>query len=145
MIDIISERRYGQLRMTKPAELKGAAPQYTYKYLGKATAQVFVRGADIWIRHPDWCSKVLYGRDLHRRKFIYNDTFGAVVLRGHAWIRLTRVLSYDDPSEAIRQIMQECLSDEDSRFNNDDYRMFVDLYTKVIKSRLSGNSTHLSF
>ena len=133
MIDIISERRYGQPRLAKPAELRGITPQYTIKYNRKATAQAFVRGADIWIRHPDWCSTELYGRDLLRRKFIYNDTFGAVVLRGHAWIRLTGVLSYDDPAEAVRQIMQECLIDEGSRFNHDDYRMFVDLYLKAIQ------------
>ena len=131
MLDVISERRYGEPRLKKPPELKGLKPFYTHKYSGKSACPAFIHGADIWVKHTDWCSTELYGVERKERRFVYLDTWGAVVLRGHAWIRMTGILLYDSRYEAVRQITYDCLIAEGSRFCTDDERMLTSIYVQA--------------
>ena len=136
MIKIIAERRYGQPKLPKLKELKGIKQAFSYKYNAHCSCPVYVVGDDIYIKHRDWCSKVLYnGKEVeeYRKKhpkFVYNDCFAAIILRGEAWIKLCSVLSTENIVPTLQQIALECIKDG-SRFSDDDERMFNDVVTKV--------------
>lgn len=161
-VDILSERRYGEPKLSKPVEIKGICQTFSipYVYGGqnnvKAFNLIFIKGDDIFIKIRDYNSQVfcphpeLLGAPLSvileryfpgisiRQKFIYNDCWGSVVLRGEAWmcfrhivplikktdllislnvlINLSRKFPYLDSKEwhfccegLINQIKSECL------------------------------------
>ena len=142
LVEIVSERRYGQPKLKKPKALTNVKQAMTYKYDRKTSFPVFVKNNDIYIKHRDWCSECLYsGRQYeewlakHHQKFIYNDTYGAVVLRGEAWIRIKGVLDAPKFSFIQRQLVQECEIDERSRFSADDARMIIDVCFKLWKEK----------
>lgn len=137
MIEIVSERRYGQPKLAKPKELKNIKQAFTYDLNKHCKCPVFITGNDVWIKHRDWCSKVLHsGKEVEEYrskhpKFVYNDCFAAIVLRGEAWIRIKDVLDAEVIVPTLQKISLECI-DENTRFNDEgDMRMFTDCVHKA--------------
>jgi len=59
----------------------------------KCKCSCFIHNDDLYIQHRDFNSIEIYNNDYeYRKKFIYNDTFGCVVLRGEAWILMKDLL-----------------------------------------------------
>lgn len=109
-VDMLSERRYGEPKLSKPVEIKGIRQAFgiSYVYGGqnnvKASNLIYIKGDDIFIKIYDYNSQLfrphpeLSGAPLTviveryfpeksvRQKFIYNDCWGSIVLRGEAWM-----------------------------------------------------------
>lgn len=141
MIEILSERRYGEPKLNKPKEISGLKHNFSYEYNRKCKCPVFIVGDDIYIKHRDWCSITIYKGKLydewiskHSQKFVYNDTFGGVILRGECYIKLNGVLGNEKIVPILQQLALECIDDK-SRFNSDDERMFNDVVTKAWRER----------
>jgi hypothetical protein len=92
-IEIIASRQYGEEKLTKPIELKGIKQSFSVDWIAKkCKCKVFVNPDkdNLYILHRDFNSVELHGHGHQfRNKFIYNDSFGSVVLRGEAWLKLT--------------------------------------------------------
>lgn len=95
-VKIISKRKYGEPRLQKPKELKGIKQSFSVNWNPKCKCQCYVKDNNLYIKHRDFGSIDIYGLTLEQKKkmininqkFIYNDNFGCVVLRGEAWILL---------------------------------------------------------
>lgn len=106
-----SVRIYGEEKLQKPAELRGINRAFSVDYIPqKARCQVFIKDNDVWIKHVDYFSpsldtlpedKVanltgLIDKDLinreKRKKFVYNDYWGGIVLRNEAWICIKNLM-----------------------------------------------------
>lgn len=131
MIDVMYECEPGG-KLSKPKELKGVKPLFSYKWGGITSCPVFIAGDDIWIKHCDWCSLTLYGRKntKYRQAFVYSDGFTAPTIKGTAYIRIT------DAIRCQRGCRSRCLSAmwenyDDSRYCMDDMRMFNDVTVEV--------------
>lgn len=128
MISIVLERAPGDLkRLRKPKELRGVCPFTSYRWGGFTSCQAFICGADLWVKHNDWCSYVEYGgrNEATSGAYTYSDNFAPrVIVRGQAWIRLEGVLTMDW-LEAVRLIDAE--TGYGTRFCMDDWRMLHDL------------------
>ena len=101
---IYSMRFYGQPKLSKPKELRGIKQAFSVDYVpGKCKCQVFVKGNDVWVKHRDYFSNPMpilaedLGTPLAYRakkylnknmssKFIYDDSWGSIVLRNEAWL-----------------------------------------------------------
>ena len=105
--EIISERVYGQPKLSKPTELKGIKHLFSIPYL-KTTNQVFIKDDIVYIKLRDHFSpSVNLGQGLpllakmklmdipttRKEKFIYADSWGDVVLRSEAWISIQGLIS----------------------------------------------------
>jgi hypothetical protein len=106
-----SQRVYGQPKLKKPKELGGVRQTYSAAFNHKCKCQCYVLGNDLWIKHRDWFSETwqppegeridmtmgyymrkYFNRDIPN-KFIYDDTWGDIVLRNEAWLRIENVIS----------------------------------------------------
>ena len=129
VISITSERAPGDpKKLRKPRELRGVRPFTSYRWGGCTACQAFIKGADLWVKHNDWCSYVEYGgrNEATNGTYTYSDNFAPrVIVRGQAWIRLEGVLDMDW-ADATRLIDAE--TGDGTRFCMDDWRMFRDLY-----------------
>lgn len=103
--DEYSARRYGEPKLEKPTVLSGVKKSFTV-CTGKASHQCFINKDDIWVKHNDYFSEIwkppleeanqtmtalltkYFGKSNKSQKFIYSDCFGAIVLRGQAWLRI---------------------------------------------------------
>lgn len=96
-ISIYSSRRYGEPRLPKPPELKGIKQAFSVDWIPKkCRCPCYIKEKDLWIKHRDFGSICLYGKDQEefaekhnikfRNRFVYNDNFGCIVLRGEAWL-----------------------------------------------------------
>lgn len=101
---VYSMRFYGQPKLAKPKELRGIKQAFSVDYIPrKCRCQVFVKGDDIWVKHRDYFSSLMtipagdLGTPLAYRakkylnkdissKFIYDDSWGSIVLRNEAWL-----------------------------------------------------------
>lgn len=100
-IEIISERRYGEPKLQTPKALKGIKKVGSV-YYSKAACPVYVTATDIYLKHRDWFSpmipypeavkKGIIDASKWRKKFVYNDNFGGIVLRCEAWLRIPLLL-----------------------------------------------------
>ena len=93
VITIYSMRRYGEPRLKKPKELTGIKQSFSVDWIDKkCKCPCYMLGDDIYIKHRDFNSIELY-RTGHkfRKKFIYKDEFGCVVLRGEAWLMIKNI------------------------------------------------------
>lgn len=100
-IEIISKRVYGEAKLKKPKELDGIKEIGSVNFgAGKCKCPVFATETHIYVKHRDFFSpfislqkaKELGMLKTIKKKFIYNDNFGSVVLRNEAWIRFPRWL-----------------------------------------------------
>lgn len=100
---IHSIRKHGEPKLKKPKELQGIKQSFSTEWIyKKCICPCYVLGDDIYIKHRDYNSKSLYGLTIEEKrrltgrelknKFIWNDNFGCVVLRGEAWIILKDVI-----------------------------------------------------
>lgn len=132
MVTVISECKPGD-KLPKPRELKGVKPAFSYKWGGVTSCPVFVVGNDIWIKHRDWCSLIMYGRSdvKYSRHFLYSDGFTAPTIKGTAYIRIegSAAVKLGHRAETIRRVQRVC--GPDSRFCSDDMRMFIDVLMKI--------------
>lgn len=135
MIEIIKSRTYGQPKLPLLKELKGIRPVFSYPLNRKCKCNVYVKGDDIYIKHRDWMSTTLYdGKQVEEfqrahGKFVYNDCYGTVVLRGEAWFKLDNALHGDNRQQKKYELICEML--DDGRYSEDDERMFGDVFDKL--------------
>jgi len=126
---IHSFRRYGEPKLKKPKILSGIQQAFSVDYIpGKCRCQVFIHKEDVWIKHRDYFSEVYkptmeeLGRPLNYfvekhlgkngpQRFIYDDAWGAVVLRNEAWIviegLLAEVRNNKFPLDIVRKIREQ--------------------------------------
>ena len=92
-IEIYSKRRYGEPKLPKPKELKGIKQSFTVDWIPKkCRCAGYVLDNDIYIKHRDFGSIALYGQEHEfRKRFIYKDEYGCVVLRGEAWLVIKNI------------------------------------------------------
>lgn len=101
----MSFKQYGGAKLKKPEKLRGIKQEFSIYYGRKSKCQVFIKDNDVWVKHGDYFSpmlqvddeymgmplseicKIYLGKD-RRKKFVYNDAWGAIVLRNEAWIKL---------------------------------------------------------
>lgn len=98
--EVISFRKYNEKKLQKPSILKGISKFTTIPYIkGKCSFQVFRKDSDIYVKFTDYFSpsmvtdngmpleakvKKYLGKE-RNTKFVYGDSWGAVVLRQEAW------------------------------------------------------------
>lgn len=108
--ELLSFRKHGEAKLSKPAELKGVKQSGSVVFIpDKCKCPYFVVGNDIYIKHGDYFSPTYckqedigtslgyrckkYGIGERKNKFIYDDNWGSIVLRQEAWIKIENVLS----------------------------------------------------
>lgn len=97
----VSRRVWGEPKLSKPKELNGIKPIFSIKN-GYRKNQVFIKNNDIWIKDNDYFSTEIsqeeakkMGLNINiRPKFVYNDNFASVTLRGEGWIRIKNLLLF---------------------------------------------------
>ena len=107
---LYSFRGYGQPKLTKPIKLKGIKQFFSIEYIvNKCRCPVYITENDVWVKHRDYFSNTYIpnmdelGKPLSYfaekfksnkkvKKFIYSDTWGAMVLRNEAWICLEGIM-----------------------------------------------------
>lgn len=85
---ICSVRNFGEPKLKKSKELHRVKQAFSVNWIyKKCKCACYVLGDDIYIKHRDFNSIEIYDHNHEfRKKFIYNDTFGSIVLRGEAWL-----------------------------------------------------------
>ena len=84
-------------------------------YNPKCACQVFIKGNDVWVKHRDYfspsiCEPEDYGKSLNQlcekymgkersKKFVYEDSWGDLVARSEAWIKLEGLM--DDIARGV--------------------------------------------
>lgn len=103
--EILSFREYGEPRLPKPKELKNIKPSFSVDYIPKkCKCQVFLKDGDIYVKHRDYFSHVITGNGEplevlvkkhlgidKAKKFIYGDSWGSIVLRNEAWVKISEI------------------------------------------------------
>ena len=94
-IRVLVQRKYAEGKITKPKILKGRKPDTTIEFIPKkCTIPVYKTFGGVIIHHKDFFSSSISIPDAvekklispRKKKFIYNDNFGSVVLRNEAWL-----------------------------------------------------------
>lgn len=139
-----SIRLYGESKLIKPSELKGITKSFSVDYIPKkARCQIFIKGNDVWIKHPDYFSPSLKiepedsGAPLsvliekytdmssRKSKFTYEDSWGDIVLRNEAWLCIKNLVSQrkvSHPIDVIKDIITQ--QENNSRFNFEEGSLF---------------------
>lgn len=108
-VEVVSARVYGQPRLEKPSELKGVPQSFSVALNPKCACPCFVHGDDLWIKCRDFFSPSWRppANDIGKptsyylrkyfgvtkpEKFVYPDTWGEIVLRSEAWIRIHNLI-----------------------------------------------------
>lgn len=115
-LELVSQRRYGMPKLSKPPEIKGIPESFGLPYIWggqnnvKVTNQVFIKGNDVFVKVRDYMSdtfrpplgftgaplsvilKNFFPEKTIKSKFIYDDCWGNVVLRSEAWVCFRNVL-----------------------------------------------------
>ena len=98
-------------KLSKPKELKGIKKFASVSFIpNRCTCQLFLDDSDLYIKHPDYFSPTYcrpedygtplsyrakkYGISVPKNKFIYDDNWGAIVLRREAWIKISNFVSW---------------------------------------------------
>lgn len=101
---LYSFRKYGEPKLQKPKELKNIKQSFSVDFIpNKCKCSCFIKNDDLWIKHRDYFSTCYkpnisdIGTPLNYRlekyfstkkssKFIYEDSWGSIVLRNEAWL-----------------------------------------------------------
>lgn len=126
-----SFRSYGEPKLTRPKELKGIKGIGSAEFIAKkCNTQVFVEGNNVWIKHTDYFSSIWrppvgeridmplsyylkkYFGKIKVKKFVYSDSWGSIILRNEAWIRLDNLVpmcKYKEMNytQIAREILQQ--------------------------------------
>lgn len=107
---LYSFRKYGEPKLEKPKELKGIKQSFSIDYIPKkCRCPIFINGNDIWVQHNDYFSPTMeiekedigmplsykvkkYCSKSKSEKFIYPDSWGSIVLRQQAWIKIENLI-----------------------------------------------------
>lgn len=108
----VSYRLYGQPKLDKPKELKGIEQSFTGTYIkNKCDCPCFCFGEDLWVQHKDFFSRAFqppiddlgkptsyylnkyFNCNRSFKKFVYNDSWGSIILRNEAWIVFRNIKS----------------------------------------------------
>lgn len=142
--DIPYIRYYGEPKLKKPKELKGIKEVFSVDYIPKkCKCKVYIVGDDLWIHHRDFFSQAIYDHNHEfRKRFVYNDTFGAIVLRNEAYIRITDFCKYINERCRLCYKVMELFEDKMNmeRYelsSSDDERMIEDIINKLYKKQLT--------
>jgi len=160
---IYSFRKYGQPKLKKPKELSGIEQEFSIDYIPqKCRCPVFIKEDNVWIKHRDYFSEVykpimeelgkplnyyaekFLGKD-RPKKFIYENAWGAVVLRNEAWIVIeglmkeikTRRFQLDIVRE-IREQQERLHGFEECELVSTDMERFWEKLVEVLKKREKG-------
>ena len=156
-----SVRTYGEPKLSKPKELKGINKSYSIEYIPKkCKCQVFLNGNDAWVKHTDYFSPRLeiepedlgaplsvlvdkyMDKNSRKSKFVYEDSWGDIVLRNEAWICIKNLLSQkniSNPIDILKDILRQ--QEKKSRFslkeneleNTDMSRFYEKLILEALK------------
>ena len=103
-LTIVSKRKYGEPKLSKPKEIKGLKANTIEFIPKKCKFQYFKNDSDLWILCRDFFSPIFkppvedngmpldiimkkyFNTEKHSKNFVYPDTWGAVVLRSEAWL-----------------------------------------------------------
>lgn len=157
-----SVRFYGEDKLSKPKELKGIKQAFSVNYIeNKARCQVFIKGNDVWIKHIDYFSpslevepedigaplKVLCDKytdkNSRKRKFVYDDSWGDIVLRNEAWLCIENLMlqrKLMHPTDILNQILSQ--QEEKSIFKFDELEL-QDTYMSRFFENLLNNINEL--
>lgn len=100
-IEILSSRKWGEPALKKPKELKGVKQVGSVPFGAKCLCPVYVTSTHIYLKHRDWFSPSISREKAQRAglrfnnspRFIYPDSFGSVVLRSEAWLRMPLMIT----------------------------------------------------
>lgn len=132
-------RYYGDPKLQKPKELKGIKEAFSVDYIPKkCKCKVYIVGDDVWIHHRDFFSQTIYDHNVEfRKKFIYNDTFGCIVLRNEAYIHIKDFCKYVDNYKLTDRIMElwekEMNMERYTLVPSDNERMIENIVNKIYK------------
>lgn len=137
-VEILHSRIYGQPKLNKPSELRGIKQSGSAMFGAKCKCPIFVTDFGVYVKHRDWFSGYISIPDAttqgiidkKKNKFIYNDNFGSVVLRGEAWIRISADWGTFSPhlvGALIRATETECGLEEYYLETHDWVRFYEDI------------------
>ena len=123
-LDIVSKRKYGEPKLSKPKEIQGLKANTIEFIPKKCKFQYFKNGSDLWILCRDFFSPIFrppvedngmpldiimkkyFNTEKHSKNFIYPDTWGAVVLRSEAWLCFKNFTTIDKQSK--NELQRKC-------------------------------------
>lgn len=151
---VVSERQYGQPKLSKPKELKGIKPIGSVDFIpNKASCAIHVLGDDIYIKHRDYfsssyCPPEMNGTPLNVRlealgvkkkaeKFIYSDSWGDVVLRNEAWLCVKDFVQWirqiEHEGDAIRSLQKLAGDYYNTDMSTQDWGRFLEGVVRVVR------------
>lgn len=112
-IRVIDDRIYGDPKLRSLKQMHIDAEKIGSITFGKCKCPVYRNRHRIYIKHRDWFSESIsidealeYGIiDKKKKKFIYNDNFGSVVLRAEAWLEVDPEKGFKP--ELVEKMVQE--------------------------------------
>lgn len=140
-ITIYSKRRYGEPRLIKPKEINNIKQAFSIDWiLKKCRCPCFIYNNDLYIKHRDFGSIDVYNSGhKFKSKFIYNDNFGCVVLRGEAWILLKDFI-LDIKNNVFEPTLFACLSEQiTGEIGNCEWERFFERVIQTAKCVLEVN------
>ena len=124
--EIYSHRFYGEPKLKKPKELKGIKQAFSVDYIPKkCRCQCFVKDNDLWVKHKDYFSESIYAKEdegtplsyrskkyLGKQKgkdkgFCYSDTWGNIVLRDEAYLKINNLIPQIQSGRFILDIIND--------------------------------------
>lgn len=157
--EVVSCNRPGEHeRPKRPKELKGIQPIGSVRF-SKASCPVFVYSTDVYINHNDYFSPSMpidpqdhgtplnyrsqkYLGRLEKKKFMYDDNWGDIVLRRRAWIKIqcmvplvTQELS---PPQAAKVIKAEMINYHQIKTTGPllEWERFYEEVARLVKEKL---------
>lgn len=105
-VSVIAHRKYGEPKLVKPKELKGIKGKSIMFFPKKCNFQYFKTDSDVYILCRDFFSPMFVPPEEDRKlslnellkkyfairkteKFIYADSFGSIILRSEAWLKIS--------------------------------------------------------
>ena len=109
-IDILSKRFYGEPKLSKPEELKNIKQEFSVNFIpNKCKFQCFKKDNDLYVLCKDYFSqtfkpkvedlgmplqdicKKYFKKEKKTKNFIYQDSWGAIVLRNECWFKINNI------------------------------------------------------
>lgn len=157
--NVYSFREYGEPKLKKPVELRGVKQLLSVPYQ-KCRCQVFVHEDDVWIKHRDYFSPSMetapedsgaplsyladkYLDETKKKKFIYDDGWGSIVLRQEAWLKIDNLLYHLNEGEFELDILNSVMRQWEEHHNMKEYELspsdmerFMEQVIKEVKGRM---------
>ena len=138
---IYSHRFYGEPKLSKPKEIRGIKQAFSVDYIPKkCRCQVFINGDDVWVKHGDYFSEAMspepheigmplnyfcekYMGKNRAKKFIYGDSWGSVILRNEAWIKIDNLIKDIENEAFILDVINEICRQQEKYHSFDEYEL----------------------